>query len=198
MNEAVTPELLLNAYASGYFPMAESRDATELHWFYPQTRGILPLESFHVPRSLGKLMRKHSYDIRKNTAFEQVMRACAEERPERPESWINEEIIGLYTQLHQFGHAHSIEVWDGDVLIGGLYGVSLAGAFFGESMFSHQSGASKIALTYLVERLKHAGYVLLDAQYSNPHLIQFGVQEIPCKEYLKKLHAALQITPKDF
>ncbi|NBO18108.1 MAG: leucyl/phenylalanyl-tRNA--protein transferase [Proteobacteria bacterium] len=224
MQEKITPEMLLNAYASGYFPMAETRNAQELYWFYPEVRGILPLDGFHVPRSLEKLLRKHPFTIRKNTAFEQVMRACAAPRPERPESWINEEIITLYTQLHHMGYAHSVEAWREEpaapaggpalshasgegqqarsrsayTLVGGLYGVALGGAFFGESMFSHESGASKVALVHLVQRLKHAGYTLLDAQYSNPHLVQFGVQEIPRKAYLQKLRAALQVMPKEF
>lgn len=196
--EHITPELLLQAYASGYFPMAESRDAGELHWFYPERRGILPLEAFHTPRSLHKLLRKHPFILRKNTAFGQVIRACAAQRPERPESWINGEIIALYTQLHAMGYAHSVECWREEQLVGGLYGVALGGAFFGESMFSHESGASKIALVHLVQRLKQAGYVLLDAQYSNPHLVQFGVQEIPRKEYLIVLRNALKVTPKLF
>lgn len=193
--QKLTPELLLQAYASGYFPMAENRDDDLLHWFHPEKRGIIPLEHFHIPRSLAKAMRAKPYAITCDTAFPQVIRACAEEAANRPESWINEPIIELYTELWRMGFAHSIECWQNEKLVGGLYGVALGGAFFGESMFSRATGASKIALVHLVTELRRANYALLDTQYVNDHLKQFGVTEIPRKAYLTLLESALDRTP---
>lgn len=192
----ITAEILLNAYANGYFPMAESADSTELHWFYPEKRGILPLKTLHIPRNLAKFLRKNPFSYTTNQRFEQVMRACAQRDGG---TWINEKIIQLYCELHKMGHAHSVEVWneDGQNLVGGLYGVSLGGAFFGESMFSRSSNASKAALAHLVPLLNKAGYTLLDAQYVNDHLKQFGIIEITRDEYLEKLGAALKITPNN-
>jgi leucyl/phenylalanyl-tRNA---protein transferase len=189
--EKPTPEQLLAAYANGYFPMAESRDAKELYWFYPEKRGILPLEHFHVPAKLAKFIKAKSFTVTVNNAFAEVIAACAA----REDTWINDEIITLYNTLYAKGFAHSVECWQEDKLVGGLYGVALAGAFFGESMFSRTTNASKVALVHLVELLKKSGYRLLDTQYVNEHLKQFGIVEIPRKEYLEKLKEALKVRP---
>ncbi len=187
----LTAELLLSAYANGYFPMADDRYAEGLRWYRPEMRGIIPLDNFHIPKSLRKLIRQHPFEIRINSAFSDVIRACAQ----RKETWINNEIIRAYCQLAQIGFAHSVECWKDEKLVGGLYGVALGAAFFGESMFSHAPGASKVALVHLVEKLREGNYLLLDAQYSNPHLEQFGICEIPQEEYLKQLEYALTCTP---
>lgn len=192
----LTPELLLAAYANGYFPMARSRDDHELGWCNPDMRALLPLNPFHVPRSLVKFMRKQPFEITCDRAFPQVIAGCAEQRPEREDTWINADIIALYTQLSQIGFAHSVECWSNGRLAGGLYGVAIGGAFFGESMFSRVPGASKVALVYLAQGLEKCGYKLLDAQFANPHLQQFGLQEISRQDYLVKLREALQATPK--
>ncbi len=233
----LTPHLLLQAYAQGYFPMAESRHGDDIRWYEPELRGVIPLENFHVPRSLEKFLKKAPFHYSMNRAFSEVIRACAQ----RDSTWINDEIIDLYCQLHEMGHAHSVEVWtrhslplvsrpkdrgiqncksseellrfkqstdclkldprdkmptdilreDDDVLIGGLYGVSLGRAFFGESMFSRTSNASKAALVFLVQQLRDHGYTLLDAQYVNDHLKQFGIIEITKEAYLARLKEAL-------
>jgi leucyl/phenylalanyl-tRNA--protein transferase len=193
---AITADLLLAAYANGYFPMARSRHDPELHWFAPQQRGVIPLDRFHVPRSLRKFLKTASYRITVDRAFPDVIRACADTRSDtREDSWINDDIIALYTELWRQGHAHSVEVWQENALAGGLYGVSLGGAFFGESMFSRAENASKAALVHLVERLKRAGYTLLDTQYVNEHLKQFGVIEVPQANYLRSLETALSASP---
>ena len=192
--EKLTAKLLLSAYAQGYFPRAEDRDAKEIHWFHPEQRGIIPLTDFHVPTSLAKFMKKSAFTVTFDQAFPDVIRACAR----RDETWINDDIIALYCELFEKGFAHSVECWKDNKLTGGLYGVSLAGAFFGESMFSHAPNASKVALVHLVERLNKAGYMLLDTQYVNDHLKQFGVIEIPREEYLERLKAALKIQPDIF
>ncbi len=193
---ALTTEQLLDAYSTGYFPMADSRKAEELYWYYPVRRGILPLDHFHVPRSLQKFLRHSPYEIKFSTAFEQVIRACADARSQkRQDTWINEHIIALYCELAKQGHAHSVECWQEGALMGGLYGVSLGAAFFGESMFSLASNASKVALVHLVARLKTAGYSLLDTQYVNDHLLQFGAIEIPRADYLELLEKALNASP---
>jgi len=164
--------------------MAESAEGAELHWFDPPMRGIIPLDDrFHVPRRLQRTMRQRLFAIKFNTAFEAVIRACATPRPDHPETWINGEIIGLYTELHRLGHAHSVEAWEGDVLVGGLYGVSLGSAFFGESMFSHRTDASKIALVHLVDVLRACSFTLLDTQFQTEHLARFGTIEIPRTTY---------------
>jgi leucyl/phenylalanyl-tRNA--protein transferase len=192
----LTADQLLIAYAQGYFPMAQGRDGKKLNWYDPELRGVLPLESFHVPRSLRKFLRVCPYEVRVDTAFEAVIRACADMRTAaRNDTWINDEIIQLYCELAARGHAHSVECWAGGALMGGLYGVSLGGAFFGESMFSHAENASKVALVHLVERLKRAGYTLLDTQYVNEHLLQFGVLEIARADYLALLANALKVSP---
>ncbi|NBX02852.1 MAG: leucyl/phenylalanyl-tRNA--protein transferase [Alphaproteobacteria bacterium] len=192
---ALTPELLLASYANGYFPMAASRDDPDIKWYYPEERGIIPLDGFHVPRSLAKFMRKMSFTITTDTAFADVIRACAEGEGERATTWINNPIIEAYCELADRGFAHSVEVWEDKKLVGGLYGVSIAGAFFGESMFSRATNASKVALVHLVELIKDAGYTLLDTQFVNDHLTQFGVQEIAREEYLVMLKKALQQEP---
>ena len=194
--ETLTADMLLSAYAQGYFPMGESRYNKELHWFYPKRRGIIPLDGFHVSASLKKFLKKNPFEVRFDTVFETVMRNCADIRTEeRKDSWINEPIITLYTELFKRGFAHSVEIYKNDILVGGLYGVSLGGAFFGESMFSKVSGASKVALVHLVERLRECGYSLLDTQYVNEHLKQFGVQEISRSDYLARLENALSASP---
>jgi len=193
-NIPLTPEFLLSAYAAGYFPMAESRDAKEIHWFYPELRGVIGLEKFHIPASLAKFMRKKNFTITTDKVFPEVITACAD--TPRDGTWINDTIIRLYCELWKKNYAHSVECWSGDELVGGLYGVSLGGAFFGESMFSRKPNASKVALVHLVELLRGAGYTLLDTQYTNEHLQQFGVAEIPREEYLKRLKKALKVTPK--
>lgn len=193
--EKLTPQSLLSAYASGYFPMAEGRDTTELFWFNPARRGVLPLDHFHVPSSLQKIVRKNRFETRVDSDFEAVIRACAELGTSRKETWINDEIIDVYCRVHRMGHAHSVESWVDGRLVGGLYGVSLGGAFFGESMFSRESEASKVALVRLVEILKEAGYGLLDTQFVNDHLLQFGVKEIVKRTYMARLDKALKADP---
>ena len=189
----ITPDIVLSAYAQGLFPMAERRDDPELYWVSPEQRGIIPLESFHVPHRLARTVRSGLFTVTANRAFVRVMRACAQPRPGHEESWINDEILRLYTALHASRHAHSVECWLGEELLGGLYGVSLGGAFFGESMFSTRRDASKVALVHLVSKLKAGGFTLLDTQFLTPHLAQFGTLEIPRLVYLEKLQAALAV-----
>lgn len=189
MPEPLTAELLLAAYANGYFPMATDRDDPELRWYNPKLRGIFPLDSFRIPKSLARLLRKKPFIVTSDTAFHDVMLGCAE----RDRTWINDEIIALYCELAQKGFAHSVECWQDGKLMGGIYGVAIGGAFFGESMFSRVPGASKVALVHLVELLRQADYALFDTQYSNKHLLQFGVVEIAREEYLKRLEVALEI-----
>ena len=188
----ITPDVLLRAYAAGIFPMAESAEATELRWFDPPIRAVIPLdEAFHVSRSLRRAIKKHPYKITLDTAFDQVIRACAAPIEGRETTWINRPIIDLYTSLYRRGHAHSIEAWDGDELVGGLYGVSLGGAFFGESMFSRKSDASKIALVYLVALMRHCSFTLLDTQFQTEHLSQFGTFEVTRVNYHHLLASAV-------
>ena len=187
----LTPEILLRAYAEGLFPMAERRGDATLYWVSPDRRGILPLENFHLPRRLARTVRAGRFAVTADRAFRDVMLACAAPAPGREESWINDEILRLYTALHAGGHAHSIECWQGDVLVGGLYGVRLGAAFFGESMFSRERDASKVALVHLVDALKRGGFTLLDTQFITSHLARFGAIEIPRQQYLAKLHDAL-------
>lgn len=187
----LTSDLLLRAYASGIFPMARSRDENRLYWIDPERRGILPLEAFHVSKSLRRTLRGDRFDIRCDIAFEAVMRACGEATADRPETWINEEIVRLFVELFELGLAHSVEVRQDGELVGGLYGLALGGAFFGESMFSRRTDASKAALVHLVARLRHGGFRLLDAQFVTDHLKQFGAVEIPRADYQKRLAEAL-------
>lgn len=189
--DLLSPELLLRAYAAGIFPMADSRAARGIFWVDPRVRGVLPLDAFHVPRSLKKTMRRKPFEVRVDSQFEAVMRACAEPRPGHPDTWINESIVQAFVRLHELGHAHSVECWRDGQLVGGLYGLALAGAFFGESMFSQATDASKVALVHLVARLRFGGFVLLDVQFLTDHLSRFGVVEIPAREYLQRLGRAL-------
>ena len=187
----VTPEILLAAYAQGIFPMAERRDDPELYWVSPERRGIIPLDAFHVPKRLARTVRADRFTVTSDLAFVEVMQACAAPAPGREQSWINDEILRLYTALHASGHAHSIECWHERRFAGGLYGVSLGAAFFGESMFSCVTDASKVALVHLVARLIEGGYRLLDTQFLTAHLARFGTVEIPRDEYLARLKIAL-------
>jgi leucyl/phenylalanyl-tRNA---protein transferase len=183
----ITPSLLLQAYASGVFPMAESADDPHLHWIDPDQRGILPLDGLHVSRTLRKTISRGDYTVRINSRFDDVVEACAD----RDSTWINEEIARLYSSLHKSGYAHSVEVYMDDELAGGLYGVALGGAFFGESMFSWRTDASKIALVYLVARLRTGGFRLLDTQFVTDHLKSLGAIEIPRVDYHERLAEAL-------
>jgi leucyl/phenylalanyl-tRNA---protein transferase len=183
----ITPELLLNAYAAGIFPMAETRDDPDVFWVDPRRRGIFPLDRFHISRSLARRMRRWPHRVTVNRAFADVVDACAD----RDETWINAEIRSLYLDLHRMGNAHSLEIWEGDTLAGGVYGVTLGAAFFGESMFSRRTDASKIALAYLVDRLRLGGYRLFDTQFLTPHLASLGAIEVTRAEYHRQLEAAL-------
>lgn len=187
----LTPELLLCAYASGVFPMANDRHDPTIHWIEPRWRGMLPLDGFHEPRSLRKIIRQKRFEIRTDTAFDQIIVACASSRPERPRTWLNDTLIGLYCELHRMGYAHSVESWVEGRLVGGLYGVSIGAAFFGESMFSNQRDASKVALVALVERLRDGGYVLLDTQFVTDHLRRFGAIEVSRDMYQRLLRRAI-------
>lgn len=190
----IEPELLLRAYASGIFPMAEREDDPEVFWVRPEKRGIIPLDTFHVPRSLRKVMKQCPFEIRYDYDFAGVIDGCAERTPDRKETWINAPIREAYTRLFELGHCHTVEAWKDDRLVGGLYGVSLGRAFFGESMFSRETNASKVCLVHLVERLKEKGFVLLDTQFTTPHLIRFGAIDVPRKRYEMMLAVALEGT----
>jgi leucyl/phenylalanyl-tRNA---protein transferase len=187
----LTPEILIRAYAAGIFPMAEAADDPELFWVDPRRRGILPLDAFHVARRLRRVVRQQIFEIRCDSAFEDVIRACAAASEKRPNTWINDEIVRLYAALFARGAAHSVECWRVGELVGGLYGVSLGAAFFGESMFSRESDASKVALVHLVARLRLGGFRLLDTQFLTPHLARFGGIEISRKHYHRLLAEAL-------
>ncbi len=189
MTQELTPEILLQAYANGVFPMAESRDDPEVFWVDPQRRGVFDLDNFHISRSLSRRIRRENFNIHTNRHFEGVLTGCAD----RVETWINPTIHQLYLDLHHLGFAHSLEVWEGDELVGGVYGVALGGAFFGESMFSRRVDASKIALAYLVDRLRASGFRLFDTQFVTPHLASLGALEISRADYRKQLFAALRI-----
>ncbi len=189
--QILPPEVLLQAYGAGVFPMA--LESGELGWFSPDPRGIIPIEGFHVPHGLAQVLKKNPFEVRINTDFKGVMRGCAD----RESTWINEAILESYHRLHQMGHAHSVEVWQDGALAGGLYGVSMGAAFFGESMFSRQANASKVALHALVQRLAQRGYTLLDTQWVTEHLKQFGAHEISRNSYLRRLQAARAL-PREF
>jgi len=186
----IPADALLNAYASGWFPMAAAPG--EIRWYSPDPRGIIPLDRFHVPSRLARTLRARPFDIRVDTNFRSVIEACAE-RPDPDGNWIDREIIDSYCALHVQGFAHSVEAWQEGALVGGLYGVALGGAFFGESMFHHVSDASKAVLVALVERLRARGYALLDTQWVTDHLLQFGAVEIPRRRYLRLLDQALTL-----
>jgi leucyl/phenylalanyl-tRNA--protein transferase len=189
----ITPEVLLKAYACGIFPMAESADDPALYWIEPERRGVLPLESFHVPARLRRTVRQDRFRVVCDKDFDAVIDACAEPAAGRARTWINARIRALYRGLYARGHCHTVEVYDGADLIGGLYGVSLGGAFFGESMFYRARDASKIALVHLVARLKAGGFVLLDTQFVTDHLKTFGARELTRRHYHRQLEAALVV-----
>ena len=187
----LSPQLLLAAYAQGLFPMGERRDDPTLYWVSPEFRGVLPLDAFHVPRRLARTVRAGVFTVTSDVAFRSVMEHCAAPAPGREQSWINAEILRLYGALHAAGHAHSVECWQDGKLAGGLYGVQLGAAFFGESMFSKARDASKVALVHLVEGLIRGGFALLDTQFLTSHLARFGAVEIPRDEYLLELQRAI-------
>jgi leucyl/phenylalanyl-tRNA--protein transferase len=188
-SDQLSPQTLLAAYAQGIFPMADPDDDWEISWYSPAHRGIIPLDQFHVPHDLERLLRQQHFDVTVDRDFEAVMRGCAD----RDSTWISEDIIAAYLKLYHLGHAHSIECRENDKLVGGLYGVRLGGAFFGESMFHRARDASKIALVHLVERLNRGGFALLDTQFITPHLQRFGAIEINRKDYLRRLSEALKV-----
>jgi leucyl/phenylalanyl-tRNA--protein transferase len=187
----ITPEVLLKAYACGIFPMAESAEDPALYWIEPEKRGIIPLDTFHVPSRLAKTVRSERFTIAVNRDFDGVLDGCAEPAPGRARTWINARIRTLYCKLYDIGHCHSVEAYDGDTLVGGLYGVCLGRAFFGESMFHRARDASKVALVHLVARLKACGFTLLDTQFVTSHLQTFGAVEVPQRQYHKLLEQAL-------
>jgi leucyl/phenylalanyl-tRNA--protein transferase len=189
----ITPELLLRAYRAGLFPMAETRDGFRLYWLDPELRGVLPLDGFHLPRRLARTVLSERYRVTTDAAFEVVIGACAEAGPRRAETWINPTIERLFVALHALGHAHSVECWDGTELVGGLYGLAIGGAFFGESMFSRARDASKVALVHLVARLRMGGFTLLDTQFVTTHLAQFGTREVPRAAYRRSLAEAIDV-----
>jgi len=187
----ITPQLLLYGYAQGVFPMD---DAGRIYWYDPDPRAIIPLDAaFHVPHSLARTIRKGGFEVRVDTAFRATMTACGAATETRAETWISPQLIDLYTQLHHAGYAHSVETWRDGVMVGGLYGVALGGLFAGESMWSRERDASKVALVALVERLRAGGFGLLDTQFMTPHLARFGAHEIPRAEYRRRLANALTI-----
>ena len=187
----ITPEVLLKAYACGIFPMAESAEDPALYWIEPEKRGVIPLDGFHVPSRLARTVRSERFSIAINRDFEAVLDGCAAPQPGRARTWINDRIRTLYRKLHDIGHCHSIEAYDGGVLAGGLYGVCLGRAFFGESMFHNARDASKVALVHLVARLKASGFALLDTQFVTDHLKTFGAVEVTRRQYHRLLEAAL-------
>jgi leucyl/phenylalanyl-tRNA--protein transferase len=188
----ITPELMLRAYRAGLFPMAESRRGDRLYWLDPERRGIIPLDGgFHLPKRLRRTVLAGPYRVTADADFATAIAGCAAPAPGREDTWINPEIEDLFLSLHRQGHAHSVEVWEGTTLVGGLYGVVLGGAFFGESMFSRARDASKVALVHLVARLRLSGFTLLDAQFLTEHLSQFGAHEIPRADYKRRLANAI-------
>lgn len=200
----LTPQMMLNAYANGVFPMSDSRDDPDLYWVDPTDRGIFPLDGFHISKSLAKTIRLERFSIRFNTNFDAVVEGCAD----RPETWINDTIFDLYKQLHAMKFCHSLEVYEEDALVGGVYGLTIGTAFFGESMFSRRTDASKVALAYMVARLRATGFTLFDTQFITPHLASLGAIEIPRANYHELLGQALehradiealpaQLTPQD-
>lgn len=186
---ALTPEMLIEAYRQGIFPMADSYGRRTIRWYAPDPRAVLPLDTFHVPKNVGKLYRQQRFELTTDRAFGDVIRACSD----REETWISSGIIEAYTTMHRLGMAHSVECWLDGELAGGLYGVHLGGAFFGESMFHRARDSSKIALVHLVQRLRAGGFTLLDIQMVTPTTLQFGAVEIPRKEYVARLNAALPV-----
>ncbi|MEM6710816.1 MAG: leucyl/phenylalanyl-tRNA--protein transferase [Pseudomonadota bacterium] len=194
MAETITPELLLQAYEVGFFPMAEDADDPSLFWVNPPMRGVIPLQTFHVPRRLARTVRQDIYKVRVDSDFEGVIEGCSAAAPGRSSTWINSDIRRLYRALFEQGHCHTVEAWKDGALVGGLYGVAIGGAFFGESMFSRARDASKVALVHLVGRLIEGGYTLLDTQFITAHLKQFGATEIPAGDYRELLREAVTKT----
>ena len=193
MQPVLTPELILKAYQNGLFPMAYSADSPHINWICPEQRGQLSITDMHIPRSLLKRVKQQAYDVRIDTAFDQVITACAEDAPDRPETWINDSIKDVFGKLHTMGHAHSVECWHDGELLGGLYGLKIGGAFFGESMFSRATDASKVALVHLVARLWAGDFQMLDTQFVNDHLEQFGVYEVAHADYRTELDSVLAL-----
>jgi leucyl/phenylalanyl-tRNA---protein transferase len=191
MTSVITPELLLRAYAAGVFPMSDSADDPGLYWVDPDKRGVMPLDGFHAPRRLQRTVRQDRFEVRVDTDFDAVITGCAGFRATQPETWINGRIRALYGELFRLGHVHTVECWRDGRLTGGLYGVSLGAAFFGESMFHAESDASKVALVHLVARLRRSGYLLLDTQFMTGHLSQFGAVEVPRARYRQMLGRAV-------
>lgn len=189
--EDITTDLLIRAYICGIFPMAESADSSDLFWLAPEKRGIIPLHHFHISKNMHKIMRQNHYRASHNEAFKEVIKECAKATQNRPTTWINDKIITLYEALFMQGVAHSIEIWQEEKLIGGLYGVHIGGAFFGESMFTRAQGGSKIALAHLVASLKKSDFLLLDTQFITPHLQKFGAIEITREDYETQLQKAV-------
>lgn len=196
--QRIPVDLLLKAYASGVFPMAESADDPEVFWVRPEQRGIIPLDAFHVPRSLAKVVRQGRFDVAFDRDFDAVIEGCAEARDERRSTWINGPIREAYRKLFDIGHCHTVEAWRDGRLAGGLYGVSLGRAFFGESMFSRETDASKVCLVHLVERLNARGFALLDTQFTTDHLKRFGAIDVPRRRYDKLLAEAMEGEPATF
>lgn len=193
----ITPQTLLRAYACGIFPMAESAEDPQLYWIEPQSRGVLPLDGVMVPKRLARTVRQAPFEVRIDGDFDGIIDGCAASRPGRRSTWINAQIRSLYRDLYRQGHCHTVEVWNGDRLVGGLYGVALGGAFFGESMFSRETDASKIALVYLCARLIYGGFKLLDTQFVTEHLKQFGTIEVDKAAFHTRLDAAIEL-PADY
>lgn len=189
----LTPDLLVRAYCAGVFPMAESREDDEVFWVDPKERGVIPLDGFHVPKSLRKVIRQDRFEVRCDTAFDAVIDGCSLPRPGHPDTWINAPIRQAYAELFDHDVVHTVECWRDNKLVGGLYGVALGGAFCGESMFSIETDASKVALVHLVARLRLGGFQLLDTQFVNEHLLQFGCIEIPARDYQQRLADALTV-----
>lgn len=187
----ITPQVMLRAYSAGIFPMAESADDPGLFWVEPELRGVIPLERFHLPSRLARTVRSDRFEIRVDSEFEHVIAACAEAKADRPETWINARIREIFGELFRLGHVHTVECWRDHRLVGGLYGLALGGAFFGESMFHRETDASKVALVHLVARLRRGGFCLLDAQFQTGHLAQFGTIEVPRLAYQTLLEAAV-------
>lgn len=185
-----SPEQLINAYCNGIFPMADAEAGDAIYWYAPDPRAILPVEEFHLPTNLKRLVRQQPFTVATDRDFTAVMCGCAD----RTTTWISEEIIDVFTALHDLGYAHSVECWQGDTLVGGLYGVALQGAFFGESMFFRKSNASKVALTHLLDMLQRGGYVLHDIQFMTAHMKRFGAFELPRSEFMQRLEKALQVS----
>jgi leucyl/phenylalanyl-tRNA--protein transferase len=195
--DRLDPDLVLHAYCQGLFPMADPDEGDRIYWYAPDPRAVLPLDRFHVPNSLARVVRQGRFRVTTDEAFGAVIRACAAPAPGRTSTWISPAVVGAFEGLHGRGYAHSVECWDAEGLAGGLYGVALAGAFFGESMFHRRRDASKVALVHLVERLRAGGFVLLDTQFTTPHLARFGVVEVRRAEYARRLAAALRV-PADW